>query len=145
MWRNISQVLLLVLLVCPAARADDTKKAEKPFQGSWTVISAVRNGKDFDRIKNDEITFKGTAMTIKGKSKVEKGSIKLDDSKKPMQIDLVPDQANAPTLEGIVEIKGNVMKICIGKPGGGDRPDKFEAGEGTNRLLITLQKKDKSG
>ena len=42
-------------------------------------------------------------------------------------------------MQGIYELKGDELKICLSEPGG-QRPGELSAKEGSKRMLITFKK-----
>ena len=74
----------------PLAAADDTEKQEavkkelKKFEGTWTMVSAERNGAQApeEAIKNIRVIIKGDKFTIKEGDRTVEGTMVLDPSKK---------------------------------------------------------------
>jgi uncharacterized protein (TIGR03067 family) len=132
--------LLTVCLLAGSTFAQDdaAKKDMKLLEGTWTVESATKDGKDFDRIKNDKLVFAGNKLTVKMKDRDENATYTIDPSKKPKTID-ISTEGKMERVEGIYEVKGDSLKICFGEPGT-QRPDAFSAGDGTNRFLVVLKR-----
>jgi uncharacterized protein (TIGR03067 family) len=134
------KTLLLIaagLLAAPVP-AQDATKDKTNIEGTWEVMSAVREGKPRDDIKGDKLIFKDGKLTIKNmkKKKDENGTYKLDPGKKPKTIDLTQDGSDK-TLKGIYELKGDKLTICVSPPDS-ERPDKFESLEGGKTMIIEL-------
>lgn len=131
---------LAALLVCTLCFSGlliaDDKTKDISLEGTWKAVKAERNGKPFDRIVGDKLVFKGKSLTIVSK-KEEKGTFKLDTSKKPIHIDIMPEDGNEKTVKGIVELKGKTLTICFAQPGN-ERPTKFESTQGVAK--VTLEK-----
>jgi hypothetical protein len=57
-------VLSVGLLVAAEGPIDDAaKKQVQNLQGTWTVVSAEREGQPLDRIKGNKLTVKGERLT----------------------------------------------------------------------------------
>src|SRR5882724_10198692 len=100
--------LSVFLLTVVPARADTPKDAEvkkdvEKFQGKWTVASIEENGKaaPADEVAKFEVTIKGDQFTVKIKDEQNKEmTIKVDPTKKPTAIDLVPKDGKDKTVLG---------------------------------------------
>ncbi len=101
-------------------------------QGVWQMTSA--NGQDAAG-SGQEITITITdnkyVQTVNGQV-VERGTFKLDESKKPVTIDLNITEGDSAgqTQVGVVEITGKTMTGKISLPGGTTRPTDFAVAEG---------------
>jgi uncharacterized protein (TIGR03067 family) len=144
------QLLAAVLVVAAPAPAEKEKKDEDKIQGTWIVVSAQFGGesKPDDEAKNAKFVIKGDLITIsepKREGREEKATFKLDPTKKPKTIDLVPEKGDKKeTVLGIYELKDDELKLCFVK-GGKERPTEFASKAGTDQGLIVLkrEKKDK--
>ncbi|MCI0457853.1 MAG: TIGR03067 domain-containing protein [Gemmataceae bacterium] len=115
-----------------------TKKEMKLLEGTWTVESAQRDGKDYDRIKGDQLIFEGDRLTLKMKDRDQKITYKLDVSKKPRAIDITPEGKDK-TIPAIYELKGDTLKLCFAEPDT-ERPTEFKSDEGSRRVLVILKR-----
>jgi uncharacterized protein (TIGR03067 family) len=108
---------LLLLPVMAAAQGQDAVATEKKaLEGTWTV--ATVNDLTPDPV-DYKYTFAGDKLTMDiGGNRVSM-RIKLDPSRTPKQIDILGGEH---PLKGIYEIKGNAMRLCLGK----ERPDTFK-------------------
>src|SRR5262249_10140482 len=133
--------LLGGLLVGAATAGDDAKKELKKFEGTWSVVSAAKFGKNVPEkeIKNVKFVFEGEKMTVddgKGGGG-DAGGIKVDTYKKPAHLDIT---TKGKTYPGIYSLKNNELKICFGES---ERPSEFASGEGTKTVLVVLKREKK--
>jgi uncharacterized protein (TIGR03067 family) len=134
--RALMGIAVGLLLVADAPTQDATKQDKEKLQGTWTVVSFERDGKQFTAkdIKNLKWTFAADKITW---SDGDDFLYKLDPTKKPKAIDLqFPENKNEIT-EGIYALEGDDLKVCIGKTG---RPTDFTAQAGSKRYLYVLKK-----
>jgi uncharacterized protein (TIGR03067 family) len=143
LWLTIG-LLALPMTVRAGGDTAAVKAEVKKLQGTWKVTAVTYNGKDFYEkgqppfdfiIKGDEIVVQGNDAVKKEYARMR---FKLDPSFTPKLFDLTVTggiQLNA-KMEGIYELKGDDLKLCI-RIFGNDRPTKFEApGDSSNALLI---------
>ena len=99
--------------------------------------------------KSIKLVFKGNVLTFKGddvlSKKVSKITIVVDPATTPRTIDLKVETGSEKglILEGIYEIKGDEMKLCIRGEPGANRPLEFATKEGA-RLVLFVLKREKS-
>lgn len=146
-FRLLSVVLFAAILFPLASGADEeSDKAAKKLEGTYTVIEGIRSGKPEPKAKEIEaVIIKDGMMTIKGGKKEESVKITLDPSKKPAHIDIVPPRGKK-NVQGIYEEKetdkGLQLTIAFTR-NGGERPKDFK-GEGENAMVLKmLRKKEK--
>jgi uncharacterized protein (TIGR03067 family) len=133
-----------LLLSAAAAQEDAAKKELQKLKGTWTVVSAEREGKAF-KIEGDKFTFADGKVTIKTRDRADDFTCKLDPTATPMIIDLIPtdEKRKGEAMEGIYKLDGDELKICVFRPGGvKERPAEFATKPGSNRILVVL-KRDK--
>jgi RNA polymerase sigma factor (sigma-70 family) len=129
------------------AERDEKPKSDKDaLQGTWVAVAAEEGGKkvteDEVKDKNLEIVFSGDKVTLPIKGEAKEMTFKLDPTKKPKQIDFVFSKTE--TAEGIYELDGDKLTLCVTKPDHGDRPTKFDSADdtgGRERALIVLKRK----
>jgi uncharacterized protein (TIGR03067 family) len=130
------------LVLAGGARADEKEELKK-FTGTWQAEKITVNGKDMDAeaTKAVKLVVAGGKYTLTTARDVIKGTHQLDPSKSPKQIDAVrstgPDKGK--TIKGIYELTGDGFKVCFGAPGK-DRPEKFEAKQGSDCRLIVMKR-----
>jgi RNA polymerase sigma factor (sigma-70 family) len=127
------------------AERDEKPKSDKDaLQGAWVAVSAEEGGNKApeDKLKDIELVFSGDKVTLPIKGESKEVGFKLDPTKKPKQIDFIFSKTE--TAEGIYELDGDKLTLCITKPDHGDRPTKFDSADNTGgreRALVVLKKK----
>lgn len=111
------------------------------LDGTWQLQKLVGRGKeiDDDRAQAISYVFEGNSAKrlVNGLDRKDPGTIKIDTAKKPAQIDLKPAKEGDPTMLGIYEIDGDTLKWCFSSK---KRPEKFEAPEGTDFILMIFKR-----
>jgi uncharacterized protein (TIGR03067 family) len=123
----------------------DGKKAAEALAGTWSVASAVVNGNEFDDAKTWKFVFAGDKLTRKTSDGDETYAFKLDPSKKPAEVDFVPDQGEnkGKTLKGIYAAKEGELKICLTLSPEAKRPTELVSKDGEEYVLIVLKHEKK--
>lgn len=140
----IGMLMALFVALTPVV-AQDSGQEVAQLQGSWTVLTAEREGKPTDVIKGDKLVISGTNYTIKTKKGTEqKGTISVNAAANPKTIDLIPadgPQKDKPML-GIYALEGETLRICWIEPPGKDRPTAFVT-RSDSRLALAKFQRDK--
>jgi uncharacterized protein (TIGR03067 family) len=126
--------------------ADKPDKELEPFQGTWSVESITKNGKDVpeDAAQRLILVVKGNERLIRDGDDVKsKATFTIDASKKPKHMDITVSDGplKGKTLRGIYELKDGTLTVCLLLEGEG-RPEDLTAKEGSNRLLQVFKKAD---
>jgi len=126
----------LGLLTCiEFAAAEPGKEAEAPkLAGKYKLTSGKKDGTAVgDDAKKGEYTFTADKVTIKGMGITFVMGYKLDAKATPVKIDMVilegPEGTKDSKAEGIVELKGDVLKLAYSTEKD-KRPKNFEGKEG---------------
>ena len=138
--RSKAVVLLAVVFASASVVAGGDAKGDlKKFAGTWSVVSAVKGGKDApeNEIKDVRLTFKGDKMTFMKGDDTKDGTITLDATKKPRQIEVMIEGKSHP---GIYKFEGDQLKLCVGET---ERPAEFKSPEGSKTMLIVLKREKK--
>ena len=141
----MNALLFTLLAGLPAADADDAKKDLAKLQGNWTAVSIKYNGQEFAEKLKLKFVFKNDQVTIEGDDEVKKEypkvTLKIDPSTTPHCLDLIVlagVQKDA-AMEGIYEIKGDELRICV-KVFGKERPGEFASADGSSIALVVLKR-----
>ena len=140
-------ILVSVATAMPAAQSAPVQatimsksKILSSVQGIWAMTHA--NGQDMAGTGQDVlVTIKDETyvQTVNGQV-VEKGTFKIDDTKKPLALDIMVvegDEAGQKQL-AIFELDptGKIMKVAIAQPGAPVRPSAFAMAEGVETLVF---------
>jgi uncharacterized protein (TIGR03067 family) len=132
--------LVMALAAGMLIAADDAKEDLHRLQGTWRLVSDVRDGKDVPDdvvgrttlvIKGDTFTFPGDASVATGPS----GTFRIDPSRTPKAIDSTPSSGprKGETWLGIYEIDGDLYRASFAPPGK-PRPGRFVSEVGSGHL-----------
>jgi uncharacterized protein (TIGR03067 family)/prepilin-type processing-associated H-X9-DG protein len=135
-------------LVARDARAAGGDKKGKDeidlFQGSWTVVSASKDGQEVpEEIRKElKMSFAGKKITISIMGMDIKGEITLDPSKSPKHIDIMFEGKDEKGY-GIYKVEGDTIKICAGETKD-SRPKEFKDANGAMLIVIKKAGKEES-
>jgi uncharacterized protein (TIGR03067 family) len=140
----------LVLGLALAVAAPASKKSDEPppakLEGDW-VVESFEGPKD--EAPPGTITFhfadgKISITEPQRKGRAEEVEYTADMTKKPATIDIKP-RAGGPgggpdkLVQGIIEMKGDTMRLCFGKDST-DRPKEFKPDMEKGVMVITLKR-----
>ncbi|HYV36324.1 MAG TPA: TIGR03067 domain-containing protein [Gemmataceae bacterium] len=133
-------------LVFEAAQDKAAKGADKDqelMQGAWQVTSATSGGMALpaEIVAKIQFIVKGDAVILQMEGEPEKkhATFKLDSSKKPKHIDIMPSEpAGAKVETGIYELNGDTLRICTVE--GAERPKEFKSEAGGMVTVIELKR-----
>jgi uncharacterized protein (TIGR03067 family) len=141
--RMSSLVLMTGALLVAANNPKDDKKAKTDldkFQGSWLGVEITYNGEQAPKEAAEKIklTVKGDKWTFEQVDGNElKGTLKLDEKKKPKELDATTDDGR--TILGIYEVDGDKLKLCYAEPGG-ERAKEFSSKAGSSHTLAVYKR-----
>ena len=148
--RVLAAVLLTVFIPAVTLRGQDAQKDLDKFQGTWSVIGALVNGKVVpgEVRRKITVTFKADKMTMDAPdilgSKIE-WTVKLDPSKNPKTLDAtsLSGKFKGQTYLGIYKFQDDELRICLPKVPGTDRPSEFKAPAESPLTVLYLEKAEK--
>jgi uncharacterized protein (TIGR03067 family) len=147
-WQALMMVLIAGQLIAVAGPQDDAAKKElKTFQGTWVLVSAVRDGKKPSDEKGIKLIITGTKYSLTQESSAvigHRGTFLLDPAMKPKATDVTvtdgPDKGKI--FLGIYELSSDDYKVCFASVGK-DRPTEFSSKQGSGNLLQIWKREKK--
>ena len=140
---RLLMILPVVLLIAADNPPDPASKKDLDgLQGTWTLASAMQDGKALaqDKVKKTTIVFKDDTFRFPGSAEYatsRKGTIKVDATKTPKQMDAISTEKEL--MSGIYELNGDNYKVCfapVGKP----RPNELTSNPGSSYILQVWQR-----
>lgn len=148
----IALLLLLAAIARPAwAEEDDEafKKELAALAGTWRLESSLVNGDSPPEEVRKEVAMTRTAdgkiVGRRGETVMMEGIVKkLDLAATPKTIatDITAGDNKGKTVEGIYELDGDTLRICVALPGN-PRPTKFNGDAGSNCALMVYKREKK--
>lgn len=145
--RRFAMATAVFLAAASLTVADDASdKALKEIAGEYKLKVMEEDGQPGPKAAVEaveSVEIKGDVLTIVLKSgKKEPAKIKLDSTKSPAWIDLMPEMGDPkkPTLPGIYKFEKGELTIVVVESG--ERPKEFKSA-GKDRLLLVFAKKGK--
>jgi uncharacterized protein (TIGR03067 family) len=120
------------------------EKALKELAGTYRVVSAEKAGtpapKDVEKVK---LTFKDDELTIHTGGGEKKAKIKVDGTKKPAHIDIMPDDGpeKGKSFPGLYKLEKDDLTLVFTQ--GADRPKDFTSAGGAMLLKLKKEKDEK--
>jgi len=103
------------------------------------VVSAESNGQKVPDAEIAKVKFaiKGAEMSFKEETDTKTATFKIDSSKKPAQIDIIPKDGpeKDKTMRGIYELDGDTLKLCVRGMGEG-RPTEFKSDKDVTVMVL---------
>ena len=123
----------------PPKAAAAMSKTLAMAQGTWVMTTS--NGQDMTGGPEVTVVITGEKYVQTAAGNVEeRGSFKLDESKKPMTIDLTITEGDSAgkSQVGVVEVTDTAMRGKFGMPGDTTRPTDFTPSDGFFTFTATL-------
>lgn len=126
------------------------KRELKAISGTWRPVSVETDGMKVseDRLKETVQTRgeDGKVVIRVGDKVVLEGTVKkVDATKSPKTIDteVTLGENKGKTVQGIYEVDGDTLRICVALPGKAERPTEFTAKAGSNWSLAVYKRAKK--
>jgi uncharacterized protein (TIGR03067 family) len=129
-----SVVCLLILAGAQAGNQDGLKKEVDLLRGTWSVDVPAGG----DTLKVQFAIYGDESFEINLGGNHVNGARKIDPTKSPKEITLMPDGSNK-SLLGIYKLEGDTLTLCFGEK----RPTDFKAKEGATLWVLKREKQNK--
>jgi uncharacterized protein (TIGR03067 family) len=146
-WIAIFAIGALLASIFPTCGA--AEKEEAGLQGQWVTEKFVWGGRESGQDEEMGLLFDGESVSwtyLKrmgngGKSSTITFTYKLDPSKKPAEIDLIPTegQFKGKAFPSIYQLDGDTLKMCRAQPVQ-RRPREFSSKKGSDDIFLILKK-----
>jgi uncharacterized protein (TIGR03067 family) len=127
---------------CSSTKADGNADS---LNGVWRAEYLEIEGKAAspEEVKSIFVTVNGKRLLVRldgENSRAKEALIKIDSTKSPGHIDILPADGQAESVLGIYELSKNTLKVCLKADSGTRRPDKFETNANSEQILIVFKK-----
>src|SRR5262245_6088295 len=131
---SLTLVMLTVLASAPGApkiEVDPVPLERKKLQGEWTLAAQEHGGKSVDPklLAGVKLTIAGDKVaTRRGDEALEEGTLRLSPRARPhkaFDLILTAGDDKGKVVKGIYKLEKDTLTVCIGEPGGRDRPREF--------------------
>lgn len=141
--RRIGTVGLAVVLYLQAG-GTELAAQDKDLAGTWTAISAERDGAPAGELVGHRIAFAGNHFQISGKEGVLfGGSFTVDAAQAPAHIDFKIEEgaARGQSWMGIFKIENGLLTVCDNAPDpAAPRQPDFGAPKGSAYVCLTFKR-----
>lgn len=140
---------LLLCLFLPAgavSQGEGTKKDQDALQGTWTFSEFVANGRPIpDEARQGlKLVFQGDKASLGAGNEADRRNFvfKLDPTKQPRTIDMTAQEGTYKdkVVQGIYELKGDELKLCLPNKDDVPRPTEFKAPENSRLVFMVLKR-----
>jgi uncharacterized protein (TIGR03067 family) len=135
-------ILSLTILSVAAEPGDDATKAElKKFDGTWQLVSSVKDGRETppEIVKKIRVVIQGGKHSVYIGDDVAAKEIPftIDLTKDPKQVvDTLPDGRQ---IRSIYKLEDDMLTSCVAEAGK-DHPKEFAANPGTGHTLRVFKR-----
>ena len=113
----------------------------RKLAGAWEVVSCEVGGERLKDAPLSQFVFSDTKVAVKEKTETLEIEYRLDVSKAPKQLTLLPFVApRTRELKGIYSLEGAALVICYNLGSDAEAPSEFKTNEGDGRMLVTMKR-----
>lgn len=132
----------MFVAISPTMAEDKTAFDASKIEGTWKIVSGIKYGEKVEaKSLEGTVIITKDLITIKGGDMTHEMTYKLDTKTTPVSITMTGKEGPAKdmTAEGIIELKGEQLKLCYGFPGE-KRPTAFESKKDDKNLCFVMKK-----
>ena len=107
--------LVAAVLVAAGGAVDSLAQPSGKLDGTWTAVSAERDGKPADELRGNRLTLAGNTFVIRREGKtLYRGTFTTDPARKPAHIDFrhTEGELNGKTWLGVYVLDGDSLQIA---------------------------------
>jgi uncharacterized protein (TIGR03067 family) len=124
----------------------EPKSDQELIQGTWTLESAERGGKNVDLTQEQHIpsqfVFSDGKVELKAGPRTMGGTFKLDAGQTPKALTMTAGGDGATTIAAIYSLEGDTLKVCVDEANLQARPKEIKSADGT-RVVVAVFKRAK--
>ncbi|MGE0005311.1 MAG: TIGR03067 domain-containing protein [Parvibaculaceae bacterium] len=136
--------LFLILAAAPPVLAADVVPPKDDLNGTWTAVSAERDGAAAGELLGNHIEFDGDRFRIvKGDNLLFGGRFTTDPDNTPAEIDFSVEDglAKGQDWAGIYKIENDALTVCDNAPDpSAARPQDFAAPTGSGHVCLSFER-----
>lgn len=139
-------VVSFVVVSITASSENGTGRTRSDLEGTWQAIDGEGNGQKMpvEQVKELRVVVRADQLAIKPDGEGRKTTFKLDASKAPNTIDLIPldGPRKGDVVPGIYSVQSGQLMLCVNVWGKDStlRPSEFKTHEGDGFVLVILQR-----
>lgn len=142
--KRVLVALIVAALAGGAWRGASFAQPGGQVDGTWTAVTAERNGTPADELKGNRLTFAGDTFVIQRDGKtLYKGTFKADPTRTPAHIDFhhTGGELMGKTWRGVYVLEGDTLRVADNAPDmAKPRPTALTAKAGSGHVMVVFKR-----